>query len=218
MTPGPASAVLFDLDGTLVDSAPDLLGALDQVLAERGLPASDHERLRHHASRGAAGILEAGLGASVDDRTRRAFLDHYGRNLWCRTRPFEGIEAMLEALAGRGIPMGVVTNKISRFADPVIAHAGWTEYFGCVIAGDRVDRPKPDPEGVLEACRQLGVTPGRCLFVGDDRRDVIAGRAAGVVTLIAGWGYLPPGEDVTEWRADRFVREPREVVKLAESS
>lgn len=212
------AAVLFDLDGTLVDSAPDLLGALDHVLARRGLPPSDHGSLRHYASRGAAGILEAGLGDSVDEDTRREFLDHYGNNLWHRTRAFDGVDAMLESLAGRGIPMGVVTNKAGRFADPIIVHAGWDGYFDCVITGDRVARPKPDPEGVLEACRRLGASPQQTLYVGDDRRDVSAGRAAGVVTVIAGWGYLAPGEDIGQWRADRVVQHPRELVGKSDTA
>lgn len=212
MSAGVPAAVLFDLDGTLVDSAPDLLGALDHVLARRGLPPSDHARLRHYAARGAAGILEAGLGDAADEEARREFLDHYGNHLWDRTRAFAGVDAMLERLAGRGIAMGVVTNKISRFAEPVIAHAGWTACFGCVITGDQVARPKPDPEGVLEACRRLGASPQQTLYVGDDRRDVSAGRAAGVVTVIAGWGYLAPDEDIGQWRADRIAQHPRDLI------
>lgn len=211
------AAVLFDLDGTLVDSAPDLLGALDYVLARRGMPPSDHARLRHYAARGAAGILEAGLGDAADEEARREFLDHYGNHLWDRTRAFAGVDAMLEWLAGRGIATGVVTNKIGRFAEPVIAHAGWTAHFGCVITGDQVARPKPDPEGVLKACRRLGASPQQTVYVGDDRRDVSAGRAAGVVTVIAGWGYLAPDEDIGQWRADRIVQHPRDLIDSLEA-
>lgn len=213
------AAILFDLDGTLVDSAPDLLGALDAVLERRGLPPSDHARLRHHASRGAAGILEAGLpaDAAVDVEALKAeFLDFYADNLWRATRPFEGIEPLLEWLGAHAMQLGIVTNKINRFTQPVLAQAGWLDRFGCVVTGDSISRPKPDPEPVLAACQALGVEPARTLFVGDDLRDVQAGRRAGVQTAVAAWGYLPPEADVAAWGADRVVDSPAALQALLE--
>ncbi len=208
------SAVLFDLDGTLIDSAPDLLAALDRARARLGLPGGDHEALRHHASRGAAGILAAGLADRSDldmEHIKRQFLDDYAAELWCRTRPFSGIERLLAMLAEAGRPMGIVTNKISRFADPVLEHAGWNGRFGCLVTGDRVARPKPDPEAVWLACRTLDVDPGQVLFVGDDRRDIEAGLAAGTMTAVAGWGYIDPRENPRDWGADMLVWSPEEL-------
>ncbi|WP_376696025.1 HAD family hydrolase [Wenzhouxiangella sp. EGI_FJ10305] len=212
-------AVLFDLDGTLVDSAPDLLAALDFVRAGFGLPPSDHARLREQVSRGAAGILAAGLPGWNDsteaerDRARDRLLDFYAEHCWVRSVPFEGVEALLDRLKKLGVPLGIVTNKISRFAEPVLERAGWAGHFGCLITGDRVARPKPDPEGVLSACRTLGVQPQRTMFVGDDRRDVLAGTSAGVRTVVAGWGYVPVDERPEDWHADAVIARPQELLE-----
>jgi phosphoglycolate phosphatase len=213
-------AVLFDLDGTLIDSAPDLLAALDHVLAGLGLPPGDPAGLREHVSRGANGILAAGLADWHDrseaerDRLRGGLLDHYEAHCWVRSAPFEGIEPLLDELAEQGIRLGIVTNKISRFAEPVLEGAGWSSRFGCLVTGDRVVRPKPDPEPVLAACRLLGVRPERSIFVGDDRRDVQSGAAAGTRTVVAAWGYLPAGEQSADWQADAVIDVPSALVEL----
>ncbi|RFF31901.1 HAD family hydrolase [Wenzhouxiangella sediminis] len=213
-------AVLFDLDGTLIDSAPDLLAALDHVRAGLDLPPGDHQRLREHVSRGAAGILGAGLEGWADrpeaerDRLREQLLDFYATHCWTHSSPFHGIEELLEKLSGQGVRLGIVTNKISRFAEPVVAHAGWADRFGCLVTGDRVVRPKPDPEPVLAACQALGARPDRVVFVGDDRRDVEAGAAAGTRTVVAAWGYLPAGERPEAWRADAVIDHPAELLGL----
>ena len=211
MPQSPLAAVLFDLDGTLIDSAPDLLYALDRMLSGMGLPASDHAALRHYASRGAAGILEAGMPVGHDldrEQLKQDFLDVYADNLWRRTRPFSGIEDLLDQLTSAGLHLGIVTNKASRFADPVIDHAGWNDRFGCLVTGDRVSRPKPDPEPVLAACQALGVEPSGTLFIGDDRRDIEAGRAAGTRTAVAEWGYIEPGSNPSGWGADLMLASP----------
>lgn len=211
-------AVLFDLDGTLIDSAPDLLVALDHVLAGLGHPGADHARLREHVSRGAVGLLAAGLpswndlGDAPRNRAREALLDYYGEHCWVHSRPFDGVEALLDELGERGIRMGIVTNKVSRFAEPIVERAGWRDRFGCLVTGDRVDHPKPDPEAVLTACRALRVEPGRTLFVGDDRRDVLAGRAAGTATVVAAWGYVPTGVRLEDWAADAVIPDPRKLI------
>lgn len=204
-------AVLFDLDGTLVDTAPDLVASMLVLRQRAGLEEVDPAAFRHHASRGAVGLLEAGFaGQPVADLAalREAFLDHYRDNLWVHSQPFDGVEAVLEQLAAAGLQLGIVTNKPGFLTMPLLARAGWDDRFGCVIAGDTVAHAKPHPEPVVEACRRLGTEPGRCLFVGDDRRDVEAGRAAGVVTAVAGWGYLPPGEDGRGWGAEWYFAEP----------
>lgn len=209
-------AVLFDLDGTLIDSAPDLLGALDHVLERLGQPPCDRAALRHHASRGAAGILAAGLrvtGAEADAQLKRIFLDHYADHLWDRSRPFAGIDALLGNLAERGCRLGIVTNKLRRFAAPVVHHAGWTSLMACLVSGDDVDAPKPAPDPVIEACRRLGVAPAHTVYVGDDRRDVEAGARAGAGTVVAGWGYLPPDEDIAAWGADLLIARPGDLIE-----
>jgi phosphoglycolate phosphatase len=210
-------AVLFDLDGTLIDSAPDLLAALDHVRSGLGLPGADHSRLREYVTRGAAGLLEAGLGDGPGDAVDREvlrdrLLDYYAENCWVRSEIFAGIEPLLDALEDRGVALGIVTNKVSRFADPVVERAGWSTRFGALITGDRVTRPKPDPEGLLAACARLEAAPERTLFVGDDLRDVQAGRSAGMPTVVAAWGYLPAGEDGGGWRADGIIRHPLELM------
>lgn len=213
-------AVLFDLDGTLIDSAPDLLAALDHVLDDRGLAACDRQILREHVSRGAGGLLAAGLPGWTDwaeaerDRVREQLLDFYAEHFWESSVPFAGIEELLAQLQHRGISLGIVTNKISRFAEPIVAQAGWADHFGCLVTGDRVSRPKPHPEPVLSACRALRVSPGRTLFVGDDRRDVLAGAAAGTGTIVAAWGYLPAGERPGSWNADAVIASPAELIEL----
>lgn len=215
-------AVLFDLDGTLIDSAPDLLAALDHVRAGMGRPPSDHRALREHVSRGAGGILSAGLPGWSElpeaerEACRKKLLDFYARHHWQRSRPFEGVEPLIRRLLEAGISLGIVTNKISRFAEPVIAAAGWQKHFGVLITGDRVANPKPDPEPVLAACRALAARPERTWFVGDDRRDVEAGRAAGVVTVVAAWGYLAADERPEGWGADACVYEPDQLTGLFE--
>jgi N-acetyl-D-muramate 6-phosphate phosphatase len=210
-------AVLFDLDGTLVDTAPDLVGTLLALRQARGLAALDEALLRPHATRGALGLLEAGFGPETGIEPaslREEFLAHYAANLWQRSRPFEGIVDLLAALAGMDLAMGIVTNKIEALARPVVHHAGWSDFFGSLVAGDTADRSKPDPAPVLLACAQLGVSPAETWFVGDDRRDVEAGRAAGTRTVIASWGYLPPGENIGDWGADRIIDHPLELLEL----
>lgn len=212
----PPAAILFDLDGTLVDSAPDLLAALDHVRAGYGLDSCDRRVLREHVSRGAAGLLEAGLPAldpAALETARQNLLDHYAEHYWQQSRLFDGIEDLLNDLRERGIVLGIVTNKIARFAEPVLRASRLAEHFGCMITGDRVARPKPDPEPVLAACQQLDVAPASTWFVGDDERDVIAGRASGVKTVVAGWGYLPANADPAQWGADALADTPRSLLE-----
>jgi len=201
-------AVLFDLDGTLADTAPDLVGTLLELRRRRGLGGLDEAELREHATRGAIGLLEAGfkdIDGIEPSELRQEFLDHYADHLWVRSRAFPGVDAALARLADAGLGLGVVTNKVEALAQPVIERAGWIRRFGCLIGGDTLTRSKPDPAPVIEACRRLGVTPSEAVFVGDDRRDVLAGQAAGVRTVVARWGYLPSGEDGTTWGADAVI-------------
>jgi N-acetyl-D-muramate 6-phosphate phosphatase len=212
-TSGPR-AVLFDLDGTLVDSAPDLIGTLLHLRAERGLPPVEVAALRPMASRGALSLLEAGFGSEsgIDPASlREAFLEHYAANLWVQSRPFDGIQELLELLKSDAVALGIVTNKVESLAVPLLEQAGWSKLFDCLIAGDSTPKSKPDPQPVLEACLRLGVSPEQTLFIGDDLRDIRAGRAAGTCNIVAAWGYLPAGESGHEWGADAVIAHPAQL-------
>ncbi len=209
-------AVLFDLDGTLVDSAPDLFAALVSLRAARALPEPDYATVRAYASRGALGMIEAGFADHPEldrNQLRDEFLDFYAQHLWVRSSPFSGIEPLLDGLAEHGLGLAVVTNKLERFAAPLVAAAGWAERFACVIGGDSAARPKPHPAPVLEACRRLGIHPGDALMVGDDARDIEAGRLAGAATAAVTWGYLPPGEEPASWGADGVLDDPMGILE-----
>jgi phosphoglycolate phosphatase len=210
-------AVLFDLDGTLVDSAPDLLAALAWLRQSHDLPPLDYAGLRHHASRGALGIIEAGFSdqPGLDrEQLRARFLDRYAEHFWVESRAFPGVETMLERLRRQRLSLAVVTNKVWRLADPLVAAAGWKTLLPCVIGGDTACRPKPDPAPVLEACRRLGVCPDEALMVGDDIRDIKAGRTAGCQTAAATWGYVAPGQDPRSWDADHLLAHPEDIHKI----
>lgn len=210
-------AVLFDLDGTLVDSAPDLFAALAWLRADHGLPALQYQALRHYASRGAMGMIEAGFADQPGlDREllRERFLEFYAGNLWVHSRPFEGVERALDELREAGLGLAVVTNKMFSLAQPLIRAAGWQDRFGCVVGGDTAARPKPHPAPVLEACRRLAVHPGEALMVGDDARDISAGSRAGSLTAAATWGYVAPGENPSAWAADGLLSDPSELLSI----
>jgi len=201
----PVDAVLFDLDGTLADTAGDLAGALNRVRNERGLAPLPVASLRAHASSGARGLLGAGMGVAPDDAEypvlREAFLAHYETCLAETTRLFEGVAELLDALDARGFAWGIVTNKAARFTVPVVAALNLAGRAAAVVSGDTTPHPKPHPEPLFHAARALGMPPARCAYVGDDLRDIAAGNAAGMPTLVARWGYLGTGEPHDRWPA-----------------
>jgi phosphoglycolate phosphatase len=207
-------AVLFDLDGTLADTAPDLVAALNRLRAELGFPAAFEAPLRPLAGRGALAILEAGL-PELDEHQRLAFrdryLDEYRSACWDSSRPYEGITECLQRIEAAGRVWGVVTNKPGWLAEPLLQQSGWMDRCACLVAGDTVARAKPFPDPVIEACRRLGVEPSRTLLVGDDLRDVQAGREAGVRTIAAAWGYVPSDQRVADWGADLVLDTPRQL-------
>ena len=204
-------AVLFDLDGTLADTAPDLVGAVARLRARLGLAEIDLGHLPPLAGRGALALMAAGvpeLDEAQRGTWRQAFLDDYRAHCWEASRPFDGVPDLLDRLDAMGLKIGVVTNKLRGLAEPVIRQAGWAERIGALVGGDDTDRPKPAPDPVARACRRLGVDSGDAVMVGDDRRDVEAGRAAGCRTVAAAWGYIGPDEDPAEWGADALIRRP----------
>ncbi len=211
-------AVLFDLDGTLIDSAPDLAGAANDMRRDRGLPLRPYEALRPVVGSGARGMLGAAFDLTPAhpefDAMRTEFLDRYEARMAELTRVFEPVWPLLDALDQRGIAWGIVTNKATRFAAPLATALQLHPRAATLVAGDTTAHAKPHPEPLLEAARRLGVDPTACAYVGDDPRDVQAGRAAGMRTVAAAWGYLGLGEPVDAWGADHVIQEPGELLNL----
>jgi len=211
-------AVLFDLDGTLVDSAPDLGAAADQMRTDRGLPSYPLAKYRPLAGAGARGMLEVAFGMTPQDPDYEIMREEFFRNYEIRmtqsTHPFDGIAAMLQELTTRHIPWGIVTNKMERFTLPFIKQAPWAQSAQTVIAGDTTPHMKPHPAPVLEAAKQLHLPPETCLYVGDDLRDIQSGNAANMLTAAATWGYLGANSDYTTWNADYIVEKPAAILKL----
>jgi phosphoglycolate phosphatase len=209
-------AVLFDLDGTLADTAPDLAGALNRLLAERGREAVPMEHARRVTSSGARGMLRVGFGIDPQhaeyDELRARFLDLYAENICRETRLFDGIGDLLAAIEGRGLPWGIVTNKAERFTFPLLAALGLAARTACVVGGDTTGRTKPHPDPLLHAARALRLAPSACLYLGDDLRDVQAARAAGMPVLAAGYGYLGDEGDPSVWGADAVISHPLETL------
>lgn len=210
-------AVLFDLDGTLADTAPDLAYALNRVRSARGLAPLPLAATRPFTSHGARGLLGVGFniqpGDPDYDALREEFLAIYADNLCRETRIFAGMPELLDALQARGLPWGVVTNKQERFTLPLLEKLGVRDRAACVVGGDTTGQSKPHPEPLLAASRAIGVAPDSCVYVGDDRRDVEAGRAAGMKIAVAGWGYLNGGE-AESWNADWTLKNPQELLRI----
>jgi N-acetyl-D-muramate 6-phosphate phosphatase len=211
--PESMQGVLFDLDGTLLDSAPDLYAALVRQCEEEGVPVPAYDTVREVVSRGTRAILQRGFPtldeAGILARVQR-YLDLYEGMLAEHTRPFEGVDAMLATLEARGIAWGVVTNKPGFLTDLLLERIGWMPRVCAVVAGDTLPVKKPDPAPVLLACERAGLDPARCLFVGDDRRDVLAGNAAGLYSVAVEWGYLDGG-DPQHWGADAVIAHPAQL-------
>ncbi|HSD99960.1 MAG TPA: HAD-IA family hydrolase [Burkholderiales bacterium] len=210
-------AVLFDLDGTLADTAPDLTYALNRVRGARGLPPLPLAATRPVASQGARGLIGAGFGIHPGDpgydALRDEFLAVYAENLCRETRLFSGIPELLDRLEARALPWGVVTNKAERFTFPLLDLLKVRGRSACVIGGDTTGRIKPHPDPLLAASRAIGLAPQSCIYLGDDRRDVEAGHAAGMKTAIAKWGYLN-GQDPENWNADHMFEAPRDLLQI----
>jgi 2-phosphoglycolate phosphatase len=213
-------AVLFDLDGTLVDSAPDLGLAADRMRLLRGLPSLPADGYRPHAGSGARGMLGVAFGIAPDHSDYEAFREEfycqYDACLTEQTCAFAGVSGLLEALLHRGLRWGVVTNKAERFSAPLTRAMPLFASASTIVSGDTTPHTKPHPAPLLEAARRLNLAPSDCLYVGDDARDILAGRAAGMATVAARYGYLGAGADVTCWGADAEIDSPEEVLKLLE--
>jgi N-acetyl-D-muramate 6-phosphate phosphatase len=210
-------AILFDLDGTLLDSAPGLTAATNAMRAARGLPQLAHDLLRPHAGSGARGMLAAAFEVLPDHHNFEAMRDEfyafYEHHLLHHLQTFDQVPAVLAALDEHHMPWGIVTNKALRFAEPTVLAMGWATRAGAVVGGDSTPHTKPHPAPLLEAARRMRQSPAAVVYVGDDPRDVSAGRAAGMVTLAAAWGYLGVGTPVHHWGADHVLAQPGELLQ-----
>ncbi len=210
--------VLFDLDGTLADSAPDLAAAINAVRIERGLEPVPYERLRPAASAGAPGLVKAAFQITQEDvlypTLRERFLTFYENNIAVKTSLFSGIPELLKQLREMEIGWGIVTNKVSKLTHPLIKKIG-LEDADCVISGDTAARAKPYPDPLLAATSALNVSPKDCWYVGDDLRDIQAGKAAGTGTIAAQWGYCT---DPETWNADFLAEAPSRILDLIDTA
>jgi N-acetyl-D-muramate 6-phosphate phosphatase len=215
----PIQCVLFDLDGTLADTAPDLAAALNKMRSDRGMELLPLEPLRRMASSGARGLIGVGFGVTPEqaeyEAMKHEFLNNYERAIDVHTRLFAGIPELLSALEAQGLSWGIVTNKAMRFTDPLCARIGLAARAGCVVSGDTTAHPKPHPAPLLHAAALCKVDPQACVYVGDDERDIKAGAAAGMKTLACTWGYLGSGEPPEAWGADRVIHSTEEVIEFA---
>lgn len=211
------AAVLFDLDGTLLDTAPDLANALNAVLTAHGRPAMGLDSIRPSVSHGATALVTLGFGLKPGDAgfepLRQELLAAYEADLCLHTRVFPGMGAVLEELDRHGIHWGVVTNKPARYTDPLMDQLDLTRRAVCVVSGDTTGNAKPHPEPLLYACEQAGGEPARCLYLGDASRDIEAGRNAGMSTLVAAFGYLDTDDKPETWGADGIIQEPEELLE-----
>ncbi|ASK34478.1 HAD-IA family hydrolase [Alloalcanivorax mobilis] len=211
-------AVLFDLDGTLIDTAPDFYVVLNQVLAAHGHPEVSYRAVRATVSNGARALTELGFGLAPGDPGFQERLDQlleaYAGRLAVDTRLFEGMADCLQWLDAQGLPWGVVTNKPERFTRPVLAGLGLLERAASVICPDQVRERKPDPEGLLMAAAEMGVNPVHCLYVGDHLRDIQAGLNARMITATAGFGYIDAADNPRAWPADYFIEHGEQLLPL----
>jgi phosphoglycolate phosphatase len=207
-------AILFDLDGTLADTAPDLAAAVNWLRTERGLEPTPYSVLRPTASAGARGMIGAAFGLAPGDEgyeeLRLAWFDRYQSAMAVHSTLFDGIASLLDGIAAAGMQWGIVTNKPARFTDPLVPQIGLS-HAGCIVSGDTTGFAKPHPAPLLEGARRLGLAPEHCWYVGDDQRDVEAGRAAGMITVACAWGYCGTIDPAT-WGADFLLDTPTDLL------
>ncbi len=213
-------AVLFDLDGTLADTAPDLAAAVNKLRTDRGLEPTPYPVLRPTASAGARGMIGAAFGLTPADDAYEAlrleWFDNYQAAMAVHSTLFGGIVELLAGLTASGVAWGIVTNKPARFTDPLVPQIGLA-HAGCVVSGDTTAHAKPHPAPLLEGARRLGIAAEECWYVGDDLRDIEAGRAAGMLTVACAWGYCGPTEPL-RWGADHVLDTPLDLLEMVLAS
>lgn len=211
-------AVLFDLDGTLIDSAPDLGAAADKMRTDRGMPSLPMERYRPMAGAGARGMLGEAFGMTPDHPEfavlREEFFVNYESQMTARTHIFDGVPELVVQILQRNMAWGVVTNKAARFTDPLTRAISLFSTAGAVVSGDTTPHAKPHPAPLLEAALRMNVSPDQCIYVGDDERDIVAGLAAGMGTVAAAYGYLGTKTNPADWGAHATIKSPSELLQL----
>lgn len=209
------STVLLDLDGTLADTAPDLASALNTLLASEGMDPLPYDGIRAHVSRGSTALVHLGFGETLDEARfstlRERFLTLYQNALCVETRLFPGMEEVLSHIESSGFDWGIVTNKPAWLTDPLVEALGLDGRAACVVSGDTTQQRKPHPAPLLHASDLAGAAPAACVYVGDDPRDIEAGNAAGMTTLVARYGYIHESLDPTQWGADGIIDDIREI-------
>nr|WP_210547406.1 HAD-IA family hydrolase [Rhodoferax sp. PAMC 29310] len=215
---GDVKAVLFDLDGTLIDSAPDLAAAVDKMRIDRGLPSMPLDHYRPMAGAGARGMIGLAFAIGPDHldfpALREEFFINYANCMTQSTYAFEGVVELISSLQVQGLPWGVVTNKSSRFSEPLTAAMPLFNSAKTIICGDTTPYAKPHPEPLLEAARRMRIDPAQCMYVGDDERDIVAGLAAGMSTVAATYGYLGKSNDPSLWGAHAVINSPMGLLQL----
>jgi N-acetyl-D-muramate 6-phosphate phosphatase len=210
-------AVLFDLDGTLLDTAPDMIRALNEICAEEHTHSVTYERARCFVSNGAVGLLQLAFpnfDPLQNPALHRRYLERYAENLALETRLFPHFDSLLSMLEQAAVPWGVVTNKPGHLTEPLMAAMGLGVRSACTVSGDTLPERKPHPRPILFALERIGADPSRSIYVGDARRDIEAGRAAGTTTVAALYGYVEPGQNPADWEADHVVGSPLDLIAL----
>ena len=211
-------AVLFDLDGTLADTALDLGGALNTMLREQGLPEVSMDEIRPVASHGASGLLKLGMNLDKTDpnhaRLRQQYLDTYETCFDKDTVLFEGIDALVQAIHARGLKWGIITNKPHTFTHRLVPQLGFSVAPDVVVSGDTTAEAKPSTKPMFYACEQIDIAPEACLYVGDAERDMQAGKNAGMKTVLVSWGYIHADDKTEEWPADSVIDTPEQLLQL----
>ncbi len=211
------SAVLFDLDGTLLDTAPDMIATLDQLLAEESRPPIDYEYGRAHVSNGALGLIDIAFGELEEAHRlslRDRYLKLYETQLARLTTTFDGMDIVLEHLEQANILWGIVTNKPAYLTEPLLETLGLLSRSACIVSGDTLPERKPHPRPLLYASEMIGLEPASAMYVGDANRDIEAGRAAGMMTAAATYGFIMPDDDPGNWQADHYVDHPVDIIPL----
>jgi len=214
----PYNSIFFDLDGTLADTAPDLVAAANQLLLVRNLPPMQYELLRPRASAGARGLIRGTFGIDTDHPDfiplRDEFLSNYEKALLVNSVIFDGVDHLLDQLDSAKLPWGIVTNKSERFTNPLTELMGLRQRAVSTVSGDTTPHSKPHPEPILHAARLANIDPTKSVYVGDDIRDILAGKAAGMKTIAAAYGYCGCEEPPEAWGADYLVRHPKELLEI----
>jgi len=212
------NCVLFDLDGTLADTSIDMCNALNVVLSRNKFKSVDCLELKTHISRGAVGVIEYAShvnGRSIDSSLLRAeFLQEYSDKCFVHTKMIDDMKKLIDHMNNIQISWGIVTNKHSKYVNKILKGLSIDDKVACLITGDMVSEPKPSPEGLLEASKIAGINPSECIYVGDDERDILAGRNAGMYTVAADFGFIHKEDSADSWHADKIIKKPSELINL----